>query len=652
MSEVLSESPIYPPKENVKPISQISSLDEYKNLYNFSINHPEEFWAEQAKRLTWFHPWENVLDDDFSEADVAWFSGGKLNVSHNCIDRHLKDKAEKIALIWETDEPGEAKTYTYSQLKHEVCRIANVLKASGVKKGDCVCLYMPMMPELVFSMLACARIGAIHSVVFAGFSAESLRDRIIDCGCKVIVTANESKRGGRCYPLKNIVDKAIQGLTLVEKVFVAKRTLTEIEMQPGRDLWLHEEVQKERRSCPAEWMSSEDPLFILYTSGSTGKPKGLMHTQAGYLLYASMTFEYVFNYHPKDIYFCAADIGWITGHTYLVYGPLSVGATTVLFESTPLYPDPGRYWEVIEKHKVNIFYTSPTAIRAVARFGKDYPAKYDLSSLRVLGSVGEPINPEAWKWFYETIGRGECTLVDTWWQTETGGIMITPLPGVTDMKPGSATLPFFGVNPCLVDDNGLELTENNTNGNLCIKKPWPGMARSIYGDHQRYVETYFTQYPGLYFTGDGCKRDEDGFYWISGRIDDVINVSGHRLGTAEIESSLTSNPLVAEAAVIGIPHQIKGMGICAFIVPSVEASSFSVDEISGTIKQQLRNDIGAFALPDQLQIVKGLPKTRSGKIMRRILRQIAIGEHEDLGNLSTLAEPNVVDDLIKQLKTR
>lgn len=630
-----------------KGAQHISSLEEYQKLYELSINSPEDFWAEQSKQISWFHPWENVLDDSFSDADVAWFSGGRLNISNNCIDRHLKDKGEQVAIIWEADEPGQGKNITYRELKHEVCRVANALKTAGVRKGDRVCLYMPMIPELVFSMLACARIGAIHSVIFAGFSAESLRDRIIDCNAKVLITANESCRGGRNYPLKEIADKALQGLESVHTVFVAKRTDKEVPMKVGRDICLQEAMDKERRSCPSEWMSAEDPLFVLYTSGSTGKPKGVLHTNAGYLLHSLLTFKYVFNHQPGDIHFCAADIGWITGHSYVVYGPLAAGATTILFESTPLYPDAGRYWEVIQEHKANIFYTAPTAVRAIAREGDAYPKKYDLSSLKVIGSVGEPINPEAWMWLYEVVGNKQSPIIDTWWQTETGGILISPLPGITDLKPGSASLPFFGVSPVIVDDEGKILEGNNVSGNLCISKSWPGISRSIYGDHRRYVETYFSQYPGLYFTGDGCHRDEDGFYWISGRVDDVINVSGHRLGTAEIESSLTSNSLISEAAVVGIPHPIKGSGIFAFIVPSKDAERMNASELAGALRQQIRSDIGAFALPDKFQITKGLPKTRSGKVMRRILRKIAVGEYEDLGNLTTLAEPFVVEELIK-----
>lgn len=630
---------------------RINSLDEYKKLYERSINDPVGFWAEQsAKKVDWFHPWTQVLDDDFKNADVAWFSGGRLNVSYNCVDRHLTHKGDQVALIWEADETEDSKTFTYRELKHEVCRVANALKSAGVRKGDRVCLYMPMIPELAFAMLACTRIGAVHSVVFAGFSAESLRDRIIDCGAQVVITANEGKRGGKSIPLKATVDKALQGVSFVHKVFVAKRTSTEVEMKAGRDEWLHEAIQRERRSCPAEWMASEDPLFILYTSGSTGKPKGLLHTHAGYLLYAMLTFEHVFDYQSGDVHFCTADLGWITGHSYVIYGPLACGATTVLFESTPTYPAASRYWEVVEKYKATLFYTSPTAIRTIAREGNEHVEKHDLSSLRILGSVGEPINPEAWLWYYEVVGKKKCSVVDTWWQTETGGIMITPLPGVTPMKPGSAAFPFFGVKPCLLDEAGAIMEQNNASGNLCIQRSWPGMARSIHGDHQRYSELYFEKYPGLYFTGDGCYRDEEGYYWITGRVDDVINVSGHRIGTAEMESSLASNPVVAEAAVVGIPHSLKGSSVFAFIVLNKAALNISEQEIAGVLKQQVRNDIGAFAIPDQFEVVKALPKTRSGKVMRRILKKIAAKEFDDLGNLSTLADPSVVDDLIASRK--
>jgi acetyl-CoA synthetase len=626
---------------------KIENQQDYSRLYEESINNPEKFWAERASELHWFHPWENVLDDSFEDADVAWFSGGRLNVSHNCIDRHLKAKADKPALIWEADEPGFGKTYTFKELKHEVCRIANVLKSRGVRKGDTVCLYMPMIPELAFSMLACSRIGAIHSVVFAGFSAEALRERVIDCGAKVLITANEGKRGGKVLALKSIVDKALYGTESIETVLVARRTSTPVPMKEGRDLWLDEEMEKERRSCPAEWMSAEDPLFVLYTSGSTGKPKGLMHTQAGYLLYAHLTFKHFFNYQDGDIHFYTADLGWITGHSYVIYGPLSNGATTILFESTPHYPGPARYWQTIDKYNANTFYTSPTAVRSLIKEGDHHLLPYKLSSLKIIGSVGEPINPEAWMWLFDKVGRKNCSVVDTWWQTETEGIMIAPLPGIIPFKAGSATLPFFGVKPLIVDDEGKILTEKNAKVNLCLAQSWPGMARTIFKDHKRYSESYFTQFKGLYFTGDGCFRDADGYYWITGRVDDVINVSGHRIGTAELESSLASNHLVNEAAVVAIPDNIKGSRIYAFVVLKDLKFIPDRDQLLGILKQQVRSDIGSFAAPENLLIVEALPKTRSGKVMRRILKKIAVGDYEEMGNISTLADPSVVDDIIE-----
>jgi acetyl-CoA synthetase len=591
-----------------------------------------------------------VLEAEFHDGEVTWFQGGMLNVAFNCLDRHLPEKAEDTAIIWEADEPSESRHITYRELKWEAARLGNVLKNLGVRKGDRVIIYLPMIPELAYAMLACARIGAVHSVVFAGFSATSLRDRVLDCGATVVITANEGRRGGKAIPLKAIVDDAVTGIDSVKSVLVAKRTATEVPMHFGRDIWLEEAMLNERGTCPCEWMSAEDPLFILYTSGSTGKPKGLLHTQAGYLLYASLTHKIVFDYHPGDIYACVADVGWITGHSYIIYGPLCNGATTLMFESTPLYPNPGRYWDLVERHRVNSFYTSPTAIRSLAREGNEWVKKYDRSSLRILGTVGEPINPEAWKWYFDVVGEGKCPVVDTWWQTETGGIMVTPLPGVTALKPGSATLPFFGVSLSVTDENGNCMQGNGIAGHLCIERPWPGMARTIHGDHKRFREMYFVQYKGKYFTGDGCRRDEDGYYWITGRVDDVINVAGHRLGTAEIESSLAGNHLVAEAAVVGIPHEIKGTAIFAFIVPQKEAERMTREELMGALKEHVRHDISPIASPEQVLSVPALPKTRSGKIMRRILSKIAVGNYTELGNVTTLQDPAVVEQIIAEHK--
>jgi len=641
---------LYPVKPEFAERAHIRSMEEYQRLYRLSLDNPEWFWGEQAKALTWFHPWQSVFDADYKEVDFSWFLGGRINASFNCIDRHLPTHGDKTALIWAQDEPGVYTHITYRELKHQVCRVANVLLHHGVKKGDRVCLYMTMMPELVYTMLACARIGAVHSVVFGGFSAEALRDRIVDARCKVVVTANEGLRGGKRVPLKKTVDRAIEGMSMVETVLVARRTDGDVPMEAGRDLWLDEETARQRSTCTNEWMGAEDPLFILYTSGSTGKPKGLLHTTGGYLTYAAFTHKMVFDYHPGDIYFCAADIGWVTGHSYIVYGPLANGATSVIFESTPLYPDAGRYWQIVDDLGVNILYTAPTALRALAQAGDEWIKKYSRKSLRILGTVGEPINPEVWRWYHDVVGEGRCTVVDTWWQTETGGILITPLPGVTPTKPGSATLPFFGVKPVIVDPaTGAVLEGNDVSGALCLATPWPGTARTVHGDHKRFRETYFTQYPGYYFTGDGARRDEDGYYWITGRIDDVINVSGHRLGTAEVESALVAHESVAEAAVVGYPHPIKGQGIyCYVILNQGYGAGAGKEQLIGALKEQVRQTIGAFAAPDVIHIASGLPKTRSGKIMRRILRKIASAEYEGMGDISTLAEPDVVNRLIEE----
>jgi acetyl-CoA synthetase len=640
---------IYPVNPAIAERAYINTMEEYQRLYRLSLDSPEWFWGEQAKAITWFHPWQSVLDADYEEVDFAWFSGGRLNASFNCIDRHLQTLGERTAIIWAQDEPGAYTHITYRELKHHVCRVANVLLHHGVHKGDRVCIYLTMIPELVYTMLACARIGAVHSVVFGGFSAESLRDRIVDAKCKVVVTANEGLRGGKRIPLKKTVDRAIEGMSTVETVLVARRTDNDVEMRPGRDLWLDEESLRQRSTCTNEWMGAEDPLFILYTSGSTGSPKGLLHTTGGYLVYAAYTHKLVFDYHPGDIFFCTADIGWVTGHSYIVYGPLANGATTVLFESTPVYPDAGRYWRIVDDLAVNVIYTAPTALRALAQHGNEPVKRYKRESLRILGTVGEPINPEVWRWYYDVVGEGRCTVVDTWWQTETGGILITPLPGVTPTKPGSATLPFFGVKPVVVDpSDGKILEGNGVSGALCLASPWPGQARTVYGDHTRFKQTYFSSYPGLYFTGDGARRDEDGYYWITGRIDDVLNVSGHRLGTAEIESALVAHEAVAEAAVVGFPHPIKGQGIYAYVLLNSEFQDGDREQLVGALKQQVRHVIGAFAAPDVIHIASGLPKTRSGKIMRRILRKVAASEYEGLGDLSTLAEADVVQRLIEE----
>ena len=636
-----------PVKPDVAARAHISSMEEYGRLYRWSVDDPEGFWAEQAKILTWFHPPQKIRTMDMENGEFAWFTGGRLNACYNCVDRHLAERGDKTALIFAADEPGVYEHITYNDLAQRVGRMANVLKAHGVKRGDRVCVYLPMIPDLVYTVLACARIGAIHSVVFAGFSAESLRDRINDAGCEVVITANEGLRGSKKVPLKVTTDRALAETPTVRRVLVARHTPTDVPMTEGRDVWLGPELEKQRAYCPVEWMDAEDPLFILYTSGSTGRPKGALHTTGGYMTYVALSHKLIFDVHDDDVFFCTADIGWVTGHSYIVYGPLANGATTVLFESVPTYPDPGRYWNIVDDLGVTIFYTAPTALRAIAREGDEWVKKYKRTSLRVLGSVGEPINPEVWLWYHDVVGDGRCAIVDTWWQTETGGILITPLAGCTPTKPGSATLPFFGVEPEIVDEKGTVLEGNGVSGNLCIKHIWPAITRTVYNDHERYRQTYFTTYPGLYFTGDGCRRDEDGYYWITGRVDDVLNVSGHRLGTAEIESALVEHPGVAEAAVVGYPHDIKGTGIYAYVHLKPEFEDRDHEQMVKELKNQVRTSIGPIASPDHIQIVSGLPKTRSGKIMRRILRKVAASEYDQLGDITTLADPSVVEHIVE-----
>ena len=647
-AKLMAQALVYPHHQGVVPTAHINSLHAYRQMYARSIENPEEFWGQEARRrLTWQHPFQQVSDSDFPNGEIAWFLGGRLNACENCVDRHVANgHGDDIAIIWEGDEPGHNRRITYRELKWEVCRLANVLRHHGLRKGDRVAIYMPMIPEAAFAMLACARLGIVHSVVFAGFSAEALRDRITDSSCRAVITADEGVRGRKIIPLKRTVDEAVMACPSVKHVFVVKRTMAKVPFYPPRDVWLQEACEQERPYCPVEHMDSEDPLFVLYTSGSTGKPKGILHTTAGYLLMASMTHEYVFDWRPGDIYACMADVGWVTGHSYVVYGPLANGATTVMFESIPTYPDAGRYWDMVERLKITQLYTAPTAIRAIAREGDQFVTRYDRSSLRILGSVGEPINPEAWRWYNEVVGEKRCAVVDTWWQTETGAICITPLPGAIPTKPGSATLPFFGIEPVVLDEQGKEIEGNGVSGLLALKRAWPSMARTVNGDHQRFLATYLKPYRGYYFTGDGCRRDEDGYYWITGRVDDVINVAGHRLGTAEIESALVTHPACAEAAVVGYPHPIKGTGIFAYVILK-EGYSESV-ELLGELRNETRHHIGPIATPDVIVVAPGLPKTRSGKIMRRILRKVAAGEFEDLGDTSTLADPAVVQVLIER----
>ncbi|NNC73065.1 MAG: acetate--CoA ligase [Sphingomonadaceae bacterium] len=641
----MSEQELYPvPGEWAK--RAYADRAEYEHMYGRSLADPGTFWLEQAKRLDWIKRPEIASDWSFDASDfhINWFTDGKINVAANCLDRHLATRGDDIAIIWEPDDPNEdSRSFTYKKLHREVCRFANVLKAQGVQRGDRVTIYMPMIPEAAFALLACARIGAVHSVVFGGFSPDALAGRINDCDSAWVITADEGRRGGKPVPLKANVDKAAKNCPGLKRVFVVQATGSDVEMAEGRDIWLHEALESVDADCPAEPMGAEDPLFILYTSGSTGKPKGVLHTSGGYLLWASLTHHYVFDYKPGEIYWCAADIGWVTGHSYIVYGPLANGATTLMYEGVPNWPTPSRIWEVADRHNVEILYTAPTALRALMREGDEYVKSTSRASLRLLGTVGEPINPEAWRWYHEVVGEGRCPIVDTWWQTETGAAMISPLPGATDLKPGSATKPMFGVEPQLVDNDGNVL-HGAAEGNLCITRSWPGQMRTVYGDHKRFFDTYFTTYPGKYFTGDGCRRDEDGYYWITGRVDDVINVSGHRMGTAEVESALVLHKQVSEAAVVGMPHDVKGQGIYAYV--TLKADCEPSEDLRKELSDWVREEIGPIAKPDAIQFTPALPKTRSGKIMRRILRKIAEGDVSNLGDTSTLAEPGVVDDLV------
>ena len=641
---MMSDNQIFTPTAETATGAHIDDAG-YQEMYQRSLTDSDSFWAEHGKRIDWIKPYSKISSVSYDKSDlhIRWYEDGSLNAAANCLDRHLADRGEQTAIIWEGDEPDQHKHISYNALHAEVCRFANALRTRGIKKGDRVTIYMPMIPEAAVAMLACARIGAVHSVVFGGFSPDALAGRINDCESNCVITADEGVRGGKTIPLKANTDKALENCPDCTSCFVVRRTGNAVEMQDGRDIWYHEAIADMSDDCPAEEMSAEDPMFILYTSGSTGKPKGVLHTTGGYMVYASMTHQYVFDYHDGDIYWCTADVGWVTGHSYILYGPLANGATTLMFEGVPNYPDNSRFWQVVDKHKVNIFYTAPTAIRALMRDG-DAPVKStSRSSLRLLGSVGEPINPEAWLWYHNVVGDSRCPIVDTWWQTETGGILITPLPGATATKPGSATRPFFGIEPVLVDGENNPL-EGAAEGNLCINRSWPGQMRSVYGDHQRFIDTYFSTFEGRYFSGDGARRDEDGYYWITGRVDDVLNVSGHRMGTAEIESALVAHPKVAEAAVVGYPHDIKGQGIYAYV--TLNAGEAPTDDLIVELRNWVRQDIGPIASPDKMQWAPGLPKTRSGKIMRRILRKIAADDFAELGDTSTLADPSVVDELI------
>ncbi len=642
----MSSNQKFYPSSEFSENAHIGSMEQYEKLYQESIKDPSGFWSKQAERLHWYKKWDDVVDFDFVDANIKWFSGGKLNVSYNCLDRHVEAGfGDRTAIIWEGNDPAEDKTFSYSELLAEVEKFANVLKDNGIQKGDRVCIYMQMVPQLPIAMLACARIGAVHSIVFGAFSSDSLRDRINDSSCKMLITQDTGVRGKKLdIPMKVNADKACAETPSIEVVVVVQRTGAEVNMEEGRDIWWHDGMEKAHDHCPPEEMDAEDPLFILYTSGSTGKPKGVLHTTGGYLVYTSLTHEKIFDYHEDDVYWCTADIGWVTGHSYIVYGPLANRAISVMFEGVPTYPDMGRFWQIVDKHKINLFYTAPTAIRALMRHGDTWPNEHDLSSLRLLGTVGEPIKEPEWMWYHSVIGSENCPIVDTWWQTETGGILITPLPGAIPTKPGSATLPFFGIEPVILNQQGDEL-EGATEGLLAIKSAWPGMMRTLYGDHERFRQTYFAAFPGYYLTGDGAKRDEDGYYWITGRVDDVLNVSGHRIGSAEVEGAIGKADGVAEAAVVGYPHDIKGQGIYAYV--TLMSGLEPDDELTAAIVKTVRAEIGPHASPDKIQFTDGLPKTRSGKIMRRILRKIAEGEVDKLGDTSTLADPSVVEDLVE-----